>query len=200
MKKIFFYFLLIGSSLKAADINEAQLRLFSQTQVNDTFDAMKKDITSYLKIKGYDRLPDRHPSLLLAPMSGEKGNLDETVTLLRFSPMQKAGIAAAQLRLVRTFLSNEAFSAYEGIIEAKDSSIDSLEHRIVLLRSRLQQASGESNDLLRLIQALTATLQELSTKTQEQLQHTQQQTIDTIERLIQNMRDIQSILNAAVGI
>lgn len=200
MKKIFFYFMLSCLCLKAATINEDELRVFANTQVDDTLNNIKNDIKAYLKIKGFDRLPEGHSSLFLAPIPGEKGALDETVTLLRFSPMQNAAIAAAQLRLVRGFLSNEVFSEYEGIIREKDSSIESLERRIVLLRNNLQQVSSESDDLLRLIQALTATLQELSTKTQQQLEQTQQQAANTITQMTQNTRDVQAAIDAAAGI
>jgi hypothetical protein len=184
MKKIFFYFLLSVLCLKAAAINEAELRLFAQTQVDDTFDAMHKDIKAYLQRKGFDRLPEGHPSLLLAPMPGEKGPLDETVTLLRFSPMQNAAIAEAQLRLVRGFLVSYLVNGLKAINTSRKTIIDGV--------------TQENESLLRLIIVLTAQLNEL-TQTLGQSTTAQQELSTTIENMNNQLTTIQRILSAAAN-
>jgi hypothetical protein len=184
MKKIFFYLMLSCLCLKAAAINEAELQLFAQTQVNDTFDVIKKDITAYLQRKGFDRLPEGHPSLFLAPLPGEKGALDETVTLLRFSPMQNAGIAEAQLRLVRGFLVSQLVSGLKDINTTRKTIIDGI--------------TRENDNLLKLVVVLTAQLNEVN-QTLGQSTTAQQELSNTIEDMSNQLTTIQKILHAAVN-
>ena len=148
MKFLVLFFVLMSkvSSFASTAINEGELKLFAATQVNDTFDQISRDIVSYLRVKGSSRLPEGDSAIFQAPLPGEKGKLDATITLLRFLPMQNQAIAEAQLKLVRSFLTGHIVNGLKAISADRNRVI--------------QQVEKDNESLIRLVQVLTRELED----------------------------------------
>lgn len=130
-------------SASSYEWNQSELNRFANSMVNVTPEVVVDVLGTY-----FDMYPDRHRlhpqhvsgSIMMSPNPGKKGNIDETLTALRFDPMNNWYISLAQYMFALQAL-NDKVSALDAI------SIENLNMMLKTADAQLEEKKSDNESL-----------------------------------------------------